>query len=197
MINKSGPVRAIRTYLGASSGPYTERQHVFYDRREEITTFLRVHQIPGVMDFFDYSPAASGMTYRNSANATGVRVDGVPDNLAAGAPTWEQVSGPQGGLSIVHSRTTDTPLTVTSYYLDDSSPGGGAERQCTGDKYAYGASGLWVTSSIPNTDPTLGTAAHVTATRSLYFGPPNIAASAAETRAKQIAAPLSVQVRTR
>ena len=79
MINKSGPVRAIRTYVGANSGPYTERQHVFYDRREDITTFLRVHPIPGVMDFFDYSPAASGMTYRNNFNQAGIRINGVPD----------------------------------------------------------------------------------------------------------------------
>ncbi len=197
VINKSGPVRAIRTYVGANSGPYTERQHIFYDRREDITTFLRVHQIPGVMDFFDYSPAASGMTYRNSLNPAELRIDGVPDHPAAGAPSWEQVSGPQGGLSIVHARTADIPLTVTSYYLDDSSPGGGAETQCTGDRYAYGTSGLWVTSSIPNTDPRLGAAAHVTATRYLYFGPPSIAPAAGETRARQIAAPLTVQVRGR
>ena len=62
--NKSGPVRAIRSYIGANSGPLTERQHIFYERREDITTFLRVHAIPGMLDFFDYSPAASGMTYK-------------------------------------------------------------------------------------------------------------------------------------
>ena len=45
--NKSGPVRAIRSYIGANSGPLTVRQHVFYERREDITTYLRVHAIPG------------------------------------------------------------------------------------------------------------------------------------------------------
>jgi hypothetical protein len=197
VINKSGPVRAIRTYVGANSGPYTEREHVFYDRREDITTFLRVHQIPGVMDFFDYSPAASGMTYRNSLNTAGVRIDGVPDHPAAGRWTWEQVSGPQGGLSMVPSLNADTPLTVTSYYLDDSSPGGGVEQQCTGDAFAYGASGLRVTSSIPNTDPRLGPAAHLTARRYMYFGPPSIAPTDAQTKAKRIGSPLTVQVRSR
>jgi hypothetical protein len=194
VINKSGPVRAIRTYVGANSGPYTERQHLFYDRREDISTFLRVHPIPGVMDFFDYSPAAAGMTYRNSPNAAGLRIDGVPDTPAAGASAWEQVSGPQGGLSIVHSLTADTPLTVNSYYLDDKSPGGGSETQCTGDNTAYGASGLRVTSAIPNTDPRNGTAAHLTDTRHLFFGPPSIGPHAAETRANEIAAPLKVQI---
>jgi hypothetical protein len=197
VVNKSGPVRAIRTYLGANSGPYTERQHLFYDRREDITTFLRVHPIPGVMDFFDYSPAATGMTYRNSFNPGGLTIDGVPDTPAAGTSTWEQVSGPQGGLSIVHSLAADTPLTVGSYYLDDRSPGGGSQTQCTGDNAAYGSSGLRVTSAIPNTDPRNGSAAHLTDTRHLFFGPPSIGAHAAETNANQIAAPLQVQVRPR
>ncbi len=194
VINKSGPVRAIRTYVGANSGPYTERQHVFYDRREDITTFLRVHPIPGVMDFFDYSPAASKMIYRNSFNQAGIRINGVPDSPNPGASTWEQVSGPQGGLAIVHSLDSDAPLTLTSYYLDDSSPGGGAETQCTGDGAAYGSSGLRVTSSIPNTDPRNGVAAHVTVTRHLYFGSPSMGIHAAATRAGQIASPLRVQV---
>ena len=52
---KAGPVRAIRSYLGANSGPNTQRTHFFYDRREDIVTNLRVHSIPSIMDFFDYS----------------------------------------------------------------------------------------------------------------------------------------------
>jgi hypothetical protein len=85
-------------------------------------------------------------------------------------------------------------LTITSYYLDDSTP---AETQCTGDGTAYGASGLRVTSSIPNTDPRLGAAKHVTATRHLYFGPPTLAANAAATQAQRISKPLRVQVASR
>ena len=70
--NKSGPVRAIRSYIGANSGPLTQREHIFYERRQDIRTFLRVHAIPGIMDYFDYAPAASGMTYKNNANTGGV-----------------------------------------------------------------------------------------------------------------------------
>ncbi len=29
IVNKSGPVRALRAYIGANSGPYTGRLHVF------------------------------------------------------------------------------------------------------------------------------------------------------------------------
>ena len=59
--NVDGPVRVIRSYLGANSGTYTQREHIFYRSTERVQTFLRVHDIPGIMDFYDYSPAAIGM----------------------------------------------------------------------------------------------------------------------------------------
>ena len=71
--NINGPVRAIRAYIGANSGPLTERDHVMYDQRQEVRTFLRVHAIPGVMDLLDYSPAAAGMTYRAARNPAAAR----------------------------------------------------------------------------------------------------------------------------
>ena len=30
IVNKNGPVRAIRSYIGANSGTYTHREHLFY-----------------------------------------------------------------------------------------------------------------------------------------------------------------------
>ena len=144
-MNKVGPVRAIRSYIGANSGPLTQREHIFYEQREDIRTFLRVHAIPGPWDFFDYSSAASGMTYRNNLNTGGVTIDGTPDSPTAGALSWESVDGPQGGLSMVHTLNTDiATLTNTSHYLDDSTPGTGAETQCTGDAQAFGESGPWI-----------------------------------------------------
>ncbi len=187
IVNRSGPVRAIRAYVGANSGPYTERQHVFYRRSEEITTFLRVHAIPSVLDFFDYSPAAAGMTYRNDLNPSGVTVDGVPEMPTAGAPSWEQVDGPQGALSILDSLEASFATTVGSYYLDDSTP---SVTQCTGDAFAYGSSGSYVTSAIPNTDPRLGTAGTLTSTRDLFFDPPGARAATAKVHAEEAAAPL-------
>jgi hypothetical protein len=171
--NKSGPVRAIRSYMGANSGGLTHREHVFYARRHDITTFLRVHGIPGVMDYFDYAPAASGMTYGHDVDTRGVTVDGVPDSPTAGRITWETVDGPQGALGIVHTVSTDIPgFTYTSYYLDKRTPGGGTETQCTGDAFAYGASGPWVTQALPNTDPTNGAANRLAVTRSLFYESP-------------------------
>ena len=171
IVNKSGPVRAIRSYIGANSGPLTGRQHIFYERREDISTFLRVHAIPGVMDFFDYSPAASGMTYRSDADPGGTTIDGQPDTVTPGKIRWETVDGSQGGLSIVHGVDTDiSSFNWTSYYFDDSTPAAtGPERQCTGDNAAYGSSGVYVNQAIPNTDPRSTPFSTLTDKRTVFY----------------------------
>jgi hypothetical protein len=186
--NTAGPVRAIRSYIGANSGPNTQRDHVFYDRREDIRTNLRVHAIPGIMDFFDYSPAASGMIYRNSLNPGGVTIDGNPDSPVAGVGTWEQVTGPQGSMTIVPTVSTSfTPTGVTSYYLDDSTP---PVTQCTGDAFAYGSSGIWFNGAIPCTDPGTSCTATLSANRTIYFGAPGATATQAFALSDGVAQPL-------
>jgi hypothetical protein len=193
IVNKSGPVRAIRAYVGANSGPLTEREHIFYAQREDITTFLRVHSIPGVLDFFDYSAAAAGMTYRNSVISGGLTIDGTPDSPTPGKITWETVNGPQGALSIAHRITTDIPsLGWTSYYLDQRNPNGSSEVQCTGDGAAYGSSGPWINQGIPNTDPRSAPFSILKATRTLFFDRPGYADG--PSRAAQTATPLQVSV---
>jgi hypothetical protein len=192
---KAGPVRVIRSYIGANSGPNTQRTHFFYDRREDIVTNLRVHAIPSIMDFFDYSAAAKGMTYRNSVNPAGVTIDGNPDALTAGAPTWEQVTGPQGTLNQVGTlETTGFTPTATNYYLDHATPSGTAETQCTGDASAYGSSGSYVTSAIPSTDPGIGGTASLTGTRVMFFEGPGGTAADAANRRDQVLSPLASAV---
>jgi hypothetical protein len=189
---KAGPVRVIRSYIGANSGPNTQRTHFFYDRREDIVTDLRVHSIPSILDFFDYSAAATGMTYRNSVNPSGVTIDGNPDSLTAGAPTWEQVTGPQGTINQVGLvQTTGFTPTATNYYLDDSTP---PVTQCTGDAFAYGSSGLSITSTLPNTDPGTGGTASLVGTRIMFFESPGGTASDAVTRQSQVVSPLATAV---
>ncbi len=190
MANKSGPVRAIRSFLGANSGTFTQRDHILYDGREDIVTYLRVHPIPGVMDYFDYAPTASGMTYRNDQNTAGVTIDGNPDTLAAGAPRWQQVSGSQGTLTIVNTIDTDIAgLTPQLYYDDDSTP---SVTQCTGDAFAYGSSGTWFNQALPNTDSRNGAANRFTTTQTLYYGAPGGTAADAGAAANRAQAPLQV-----
>lgn len=53
--NANGPIRSIRSYLGAKSAAYTQRTHVFYQKREDIIDNVRVHPTNGVQDVFDYT----------------------------------------------------------------------------------------------------------------------------------------------
>ncbi len=49
--NIAGPVRAIRSWAGANSGTITQREHHMYERRDDQITYVRVHPIPGVMEY--------------------------------------------------------------------------------------------------------------------------------------------------
>ncbi len=155
MTNKAGPVRAIRSYIGANSGPLTQREHIFYEQREDVRTFLRVHAVPGPWDFLDFSSAAIGMTYRNNLRTrTASGSTAVPDAVTNGRSTWESIDGPQGGLSQSHTLVTDIPaLNGHSFYLDDKTPSGGQQTQCTGDAEAIGQSGPWLNSDAAEHRP--------------------------------------------
>lgn len=188
--NKNGPVRGIRSYLGANSGRYTQRDHFFYEQRQDLITYLRVHQIPGVVDFFDYSANAIGMRYYNPLVTGGVTIDGVPDQVPNGMIDWEMVTGEQGTLVHVHQLFSDIQFDdLTSVYVDDLTP---PETQCTGDSVAYAQSGPWAT-GIPCTDPTRCDGAdlsYLTMLNTLYYGPPNLQVSVATRANDQARNPL-------
>jgi hypothetical protein len=187
--NVDGPVRGIRSYMGANSGPATQRVHYFYEKRHDMVTYLRVHSISGVMDLYDYSPAATGMTYANDLNPAGVLVDGVPDVVTTGLFAWEMVTGLQGTLTMSEWIDTDIAgLTPTSYYSDDATP---SVTQCTGDAFEYATSGVWINQGIPNTDPLLGATNFLNAVRVVYYDPPGQTVPDAETRDAQARTPLT------
>lgn len=198
IINKSGPVRAIRSYIGANSGPLTQRDHIYYERREDLNTYLRVHTIGSILDFFDYSPAATGMTYYNNLNTGGVTIDGMPELPAGGAPSWEMVTGPEGSVTIANSYSVNNPPTgfaPTLYYLDDSTP---PVTQCTGDAFAYGSSGTYVNHQINCTDPLINSPECATnyfrGFRTLYFDAPGAGVAQAQLRDSEAKTPLQYNV---
>lgn len=189
--NIVGPLRAIRSYIGANSGPYTQRTQFFYDQREDIVTDLRVHAIPSVMDFWDYSPEASGMRYTNDRNLGGVDIDGSPETPASGAPLWEKVAGPQGTVTHVERLITDiSGLSATNYYFDDTTTPSPV-MQCTGDAVSYGSSGTYVNSAIPVTDPHIGNAKSFQGRETIFYEPPAQAISVAQKHNSQVRNPLS------
>jgi hypothetical protein len=194
LANINGPVRAIRSYIGANSGPYTERTHIFYAQREDIVTDLRVHAIPtGAMDFFDYSDAAINMRYANDRNLAGVRIDGVPDTVVAGPNAWEKVDGSPGALTHVWRLVTNVtpPPTQTNFYEDNAT---NPSTQCTGDAKALGSSGQRVSSGLPNTDPHNGPAFNLQSTGIMFFEAAGRSTADAQRHADQVAAPLGVAV---
>ena len=196
-----GPVRAIRSYMGANSGPYVQREHVYYQDHEQNTIFLRVHPMLDLYSWTDYSPAAIGMTYRDLKNTGGVPVDGNPDTItpagtadvANGAYAWQQLSGPQGSVSTVVGSDTDIPNpNFGTYYLDDSTPTASNEVQCGGDGQSIGASGFGILGPVtPNTDPRLGVHNDLTVKRTRYFGPPSDGTAQAENYTERVLKPLA------
>ena len=196
-----GPVRAIRSYMGANSGPYVQREHVYYQDHEQNTIFLRVHPMLDLYSWTDYSPAAIGMTYRDLKNTGGVPVDGNPDTItpagtadvANGAYAWQQLSGPQGSVSTVVGSDTDIPNpNFGTYYLDDSTPTASNEVQCGGDGQSIGASGFGILGPVtPNTDPRLGVHNNLTVKRTRYFGPPSDGTAQAENYTERVLKPLA------
>ncbi|MGK2956295.1 MAG: hypothetical protein ACSLFI_11585 [Solirubrobacterales bacterium] len=197
--NIDGPVRAIRSFIGANSGTYTQRDHAFYDRRQDVTSYSRVHASPlgSVISATDYSAGAIGMSYRNSLNPDGVTIDGLPDEVVPGALVWDEVSGPQGTVISTGRVKTDIPgHTVSSFYSDSAGPPADSSFLCSGDDHEYGVSGSWAHHSGPNTDPTLPPTPPATevnlsqGTRTSFFEGPNVSARLAPIRSKQVANPL-------
>jgi hypothetical protein len=193
LVNRTGPVRALRGYVGANSGPTTFRIHRFYPRREDVSTVVRVHDIPGVMDYLDLDPSVSGMTYLSDLLPGGAPIDGAVDTVPTGRVAWEAVTGPHGTVAQVHVLDTDIPdPEIVWFHRDEAVPD---EPPCTGDASYHGAHGVRVVGPIPNTDPEVpGERFRFEVGRHLLYGSPDAGAALGERLADMIAAPLAVTV---
>lgn len=192
IVNRSGPVRALRGYIGANSGPTSFRVHHFYERRETTVAHVRVHEIPGTLDVFDYETTATGMTYSNEANPDGVAIDGVPDALAAAERVaWELVDGPHGAWASRYEYDTDLPSLDTSVYRNDElAP---ETPPCTGDDADFGSHGMR-TGRVLNTDPQMEPVYRLIVRRTFRFGEPGVGRGFAEEFATSIDRPLAATV---
>jgi hypothetical protein len=200
--NISGPVRGVRSYMGANSGNLTSATDFFYPDRVDTVGDLRVHTVPGVMTFEDLATGMAGMRYSDDLAPGGVPIDGVPDSLPAGTPRWQMVSGPQGSLVTVREVDTSIPGLVTGrWHLDDASP---ELSPCTGDAAAWGQHGVRIFGPLPCTDPRYygirtncpvregqPTVATLRFSRIRYFRPPGVSpAEAAGFATRALEAPL-------
>ena len=172
LVNRAGPVRAIRRVIGFNSGPLAELQWTMYARTAESRAALRVHPIPGAMSYLDLTPEAHGAIYRNAATPLGVLIDGRRDvTLKHGLPDWETVTADGWGYAVLHEAEVDGVeggLRVETTYRDDREPYAPA---CMLDDEDYtGAHGVWVRQKVPNTDPRRGEHARLALRRTFVFG---------------------------
>lgn len=197
VVCKTGPVRVLRSYMGAQSGPLTQRTHFFYENRQDIITNLRVHAIPSIYDAFDYNPNATGMTYYNNLNTAGVTVDGNPDAVVvAGSPDWEHLSGVQGSLSILNRVTTTLGVgtgTLMGYYDDNSAA---PASNCTGVQGAWGTSGVGVVfaNNVCTDCYTSANNQSVEMRKTIYADVPNLPYSTAAQYSQQMDKPLELVI---
>jgi hypothetical protein len=204
--NISGPVRAIRSHIGANSYTYTAQTEYFYPGREDSVINLRGHAgLPGYASYDDFTTGLTGMTYSDNVN-TDVPIDGKTDAITptaqttpipAGPPVWQLVRGPAGSLVTTRSLSTNLSGMGVSVYYKDQNPA--VPTPCTGDVAAWGDSGMQLTApgggTFPNTDPTLGTnPPTIDATRTRYVGGPGMTTQSAATYAGWAQNPLVANV---
>jgi hypothetical protein len=204
--NISGPVRAIRSHIGANSYTYTVQTEYFYPGREDSVINLRGHAgLPAYASYDSFTLALGGMTYSDNEN-TDVPIDGKPDAitpiaqttpLPSGPPVWQLVRGPAGSVVTTRSLTTNITGVKVSVFYKDQNPA--SPTPCTGDQAAWGDSGMQLTApggtTFPNTDPTLGAnPPTIDTTRTRYFGGPTVSPQAAAAYASWAQNPIAVSV---
>lgn len=206
IVNLAGPVRAIRSSMGANSFKYTTTTDVFYPYRQDTTIELRGHAgMPGFGQGDDLSTGLVGMTYSDPANS-GLVIDGNPDAFVpitskAGDPTqpdrWQLIAGPSGSMVTIRTlETSIADLDVSTSYFDETPA---TVTPCTGDGSYWGQAGFATVSptlNVPVTDPTLSAdAATYTARRFRYYDTPALTAQDAAILEDRVDHPITTSVR--
>lgn len=165
--HKVGPVRAIRQVQGAASGPTTSYFSLFYRKMMTMQVNYRVHALPDLWFYMDYSKNIGEIKYYDEHNSN-VKLDGQPENLQGNTPSsWSQASSGKGSLVLwvdIRQFASLPGCDVNSYYLDNSS-----FSDFTGeDNNAIGNHGVHI-EEIPDTDQREAVISHIR----LFMLPPN------------------------
>ncbi|MEM1000899.1 MAG: hypothetical protein AAGN35_27845, partial [Bacteroidota bacterium] len=198
-----GPVRAIRSVMGAVSGAYVQLDIACSEHRVDYAFDYRLHTISGgggFHDVYDLEPAnASGMQFYSTSVPNGVTINGVADAVPSTYSTWQMVTGAPGSIVAGFDYDTDMSIGTPSQqamgaveggvgsYYDDA--GGAGNHLCTGDNQAFGSSGFFLTTDLC-TDRKFGggncgpNVRYFSSTRSHYLLSPGITPSQAQTYAE-------------
>ncbi len=194
-INKSGPVRALRQYMGANSGAYMVRTHEFYRSLEVNRVNFRLHDGVGIQSYMDHNANAYGMTYYNDATQAGVPVNGTADAVNP-LTRWGMLTGAQGAYSMHFMRETNLPDLVIQGVYDDNGSNSAVFSNCYGTTAGIGILGAQALSGYC-TDPYAGQAScsggwYFTPSARLYFEGPGMTPAQAEVRDQWSRQPLMV-----
>lgn len=206
VVNIDGPVRAIRSVLGANSYAYTAKTDVFYPRRQVTTIQLQGHAgLPGYGSAEDLTTGLAGMTYVDPRNPAGLTIDGRTDTFTptvfttgTGTPPadpWKMVRGDAGSLVTVATLDTDIAGLSVSTVYQDRTPASPAS--CTGDPNAWGRNGLNITGMPLSavTDPTIVAKPNrFTTTRTRVYAGPNLSTERAAQTSDRVTHPVQVTV---
>jgi hypothetical protein len=203
--NRQGPIRAIRSYLGANSAPLAQTDVFYYAAREDTVQYVRAHaRDTGGIWYTDHSSAAVGMRWSSNLLPEGALIDGQPDEVPEGPLTWAMVQGEPGTTFVAFTLDAGFPLPEgawTRWYADESPsllpPCATCTEGCEaptpiGDTSLYGAFGPWLRADMPNTDPRRGEdVPHLVLTAVRYVGGPRIGPGRAEQWDQAARNPLS------
>ncbi len=179
LTNKNGAVRAIRSYMGAGDYAFTQRTHLFYQRKQDIITDIRTDQPLLYYDLFNYNSNIQGLSYTNNGFVDGIPIDGINENNATDfLLEWEMVTGDQGTLFLMHNvdqgASESFTVQVDNYWNDGAQ---GSDYNCLDNGSGYGSSGIIV--NVPNicTEPLNQACSEddfLKLERSIYFEKPNL-----------------------
>ncbi|MEM1324884.1 MAG: T9SS type A sorting domain-containing protein [Bacteroidota bacterium] len=207
--NINGPIRGIRSTMGAQSGIFMQLELIFTRCRTENRFFYRIHPSIGYYEVRDFNTSAIGMMFYDDQNPNGVLIDGEDDELeTTDLAEWSLTVGEPGAIAETYQYKTNIQLGTEQQFEDEtvegytgmyhSDMGDDEPRTCTGDGASYGANGFFI-QTTSCTDFKYNTTAcngdslrHFTQWRYSYYLAPHTTTTEAIRYAKFAQSPLTV-----